>query len=139
MLLQELYFRDSVAEAARTALGMRYRLLPYLAQAFEQAHNTGTPVARPLWFAFPEDPETHRLDKQWLLGPDILVSPVLDKVQFSSTLPAFCCGNYQPGNSLTGFCKQYVTSKESSISGKLRCRHIVEEGFELPPSLSSFV
>jgi alpha-glucosidase (family GH31 glycosyl hydrolase) len=46
---------ESVAKAARKALGMRYRLLPYLYSAFYSAHTQGGSVAKPLFFPFPDD------------------------------------------------------------------------------------
>jgi hypothetical protein len=58
---------------------MRYQLLPHLYTAFHQANKQGTPVARPLWFAYPQDPATHAIDDQWLFG-DVLVTPILDEV-----------------------------------------------------------
>ena len=78
-LLQELYQWNSVAKAGRNALAMRYKLLPHLYTAFHQAHTEGTPVAKPLWFAYPSDPNTHAIDDQWLFG-DVLISPVLHQV-----------------------------------------------------------
>ena len=78
--MQELYRWPSVAEAGRKALGLRYRLLPYLYSAFKTAADTGAPVARPLWFNFPADTATHAIDQQWMLGPALLVSPVLAQV-----------------------------------------------------------
>lgn len=73
---QELYLWDSVADAGRRAIKMRYQLLPHLYTAFHHANEHGSPVAKPLWFAFPHDPVTHAIDDQWLLG-DVLISPVL--------------------------------------------------------------
>ena len=70
---------DSVADAGRRAIKMRYQLLPHLYTAFHQAHKQGTPVAKPVWFAYPEDPATHGIDDQWLLG-DVLITPVLHQV-----------------------------------------------------------
>ena len=80
MAMQELYRWPSVAAAGRKALGLRYRLLPYLYSAFKAAADTGGPVARPLWFDFPADRAAHAIDQQWMLGPALLVSPVLEQV-----------------------------------------------------------
>lgn len=42
-----------------------------------EAHTTGVPLARPLFFEYPEDKETWLVDEQFLLGNALLVSPVL--------------------------------------------------------------
>lgn len=76
---QELYLWDSVAQASRSALGMRYQMLPYLYTLFYNANKKGETVARPLWMNFPQDSNTVSIDKQFMLGKAILVSPVLDK------------------------------------------------------------
>ena len=76
---QELYLWETVTEAAQKALGMRYRLLPYLYSLFYSAHNDGAMVARPLWANFPSDPSALSIDRQFMLGSAILVSPVLDQ------------------------------------------------------------
>jgi alpha-glucosidase (family GH31 glycosyl hydrolase) len=59
---------------------MRYRLMPYLYSAFADANESGAPVARPLFFEFPGDSYARAVHLQWLLGADLLVSPVLHQV-----------------------------------------------------------
>jgi len=73
---QEFYRWPLVAQAARNVLNMRYRLMDYMFTAFHKAHMDGTPVLNPLWFKYPEDPNTFAIDLQFLYGDSILVSPV---------------------------------------------------------------
>jgi len=70
-------FGPEVEEIARRALSLRYRLLPYLYTLFRRASVTGEPIARPSFFDFPEDPDAHGRDDQFLLGPGLLAAPVI--------------------------------------------------------------
>ncbi|WP_035841549.1 glycoside hydrolase family 31 protein [Kitasatospora azatica] len=55
---------------------LRERLRPYVHALSEDAHRTGAPPMRPLFFEFPEDGHAWDIDDQFLLGPDLLVAPV---------------------------------------------------------------
>ncbi|KAH8091383.1 glycosyl hydrolases family 31-domain-containing protein [Cristinia sonorae] len=74
---QEPYRWDSVATASRTAISARYALLPYWYTLFANSSLFGTPPVRALFFEFPDEPELFGVDKQYLIGRDILVTPVL--------------------------------------------------------------
>jgi len=75
---QEPYRWQAVASASRTAMRIRYTLLPYLYTLFHQAHTTGSTVMRALAWEFPDEPQLAGVDTQFLLGPAILVTPVLE-------------------------------------------------------------
>ena len=62
-----------IAEAIR----FRYRLLPYLYTLAAEAAATGAPLMRPLFWHFPTEEEAYRADDQFLLGPALLVAPIL--------------------------------------------------------------
>ncbi len=46
-----------------------------------EASTTGLPVARHLWMHYPDDPVSIAIRHEYLLGPDLLVAPVLDPGQ----------------------------------------------------------
>ncbi|EKM60281.1 glycoside hydrolase family 31 protein [Phanerochaete carnosa HHB-10118-sp] len=76
-LSQEPYRWDSVANASRTAMAVRYAMLPYWYTLFANASRYGTPPVRALWYEFPDEPELFAVDRQFLVGRDILITPVL--------------------------------------------------------------
>ncbi|KAJ6607818.1 glycosyl hydrolases family 31-domain-containing protein [Mycena sp. CBHHK59/15] len=75
---QEPFVWDSVANASRTAIAIRYALLPYWYSLFANASTSGTPPVRALFWEFPDEPELFAVDRQFLVGSDILVTPVLN-------------------------------------------------------------
>ncbi len=50
---------------------------PLIAALWEQSTRTGMPVTQPLWLVFPDDPVAGVQDQQFMLGPDVLVAPVV--------------------------------------------------------------
>lgn len=69
-------FGDEAVDVARKFTRLKHRLMPYLYGAAVEAHRTGVPVMRPMVLEFPDDPACHTLDRQYMLGPDLLVAPV---------------------------------------------------------------
>ncbi|KAG0697209.1 glycoside hydrolase family 31 protein [Suillus ampliporus] len=76
-LPQEPYRWPSVANASRIAIAARYALLPYWYTLFANASMAGLPPVKALFYEFPDEPELFTVDRQWLVGSDILVTPVL--------------------------------------------------------------
>jgi alpha-glucosidase len=74
---QEPYVWASVAEATKTAINIRYTLLPYIYTTFYLAHSTGSTVMRALAWEFPTEPLLASADRQFLLGDSLLITPVL--------------------------------------------------------------
>jgi alpha-glucosidase len=80
---QEAYVWASVADASRKAMAIRYSLLPYMYTLFYFAHTTGSTVMRALSWEFPHDPTLAAVDNQFLLGPALMITPVLGQGQTS--------------------------------------------------------
>ncbi|KAF2713564.1 glycoside hydrolase family 31 protein [Pleomassaria siparia CBS 279.74] len=74
---QEPFRWASVANATKTAMQIRYSLLPYMYTLFYNAHTTGSTVMRALAWEFPNDIQLAGVDTQFLLGPSLLITPVL--------------------------------------------------------------
>jgi alpha-D-xyloside xylohydrolase len=60
-------------------LFLRERLKPYLLAQMKLAHLKGLPAMRPLFVDFPADPAVWTTADQFMLGPDLMVAPVLEQ------------------------------------------------------------
>jgi len=74
--VEALTDHDTLA-AFRAYARLHTALEPYLHRAARFAHRTGVPIMRPLFVEHPEDDVTYDIDDQYLLGPAVLVAPVL--------------------------------------------------------------
>jgi len=70
-------FGDEAYAIIREVMALRERLRPYVLEQMRLAHEAGLPPMRPLFFEFPEDPGSARVEDAYLFGPDLLVAPVL--------------------------------------------------------------
>jgi alpha-glucosidase len=71
------WMHDEVLEAVRAAIRLRYRLLPYLWQCFEQACSVHVPIIRPTFYNFPGDAQCLEDCDEFMLGEHLLVAPVV--------------------------------------------------------------
>lgn len=70
-------YDQETVELARYYLELRKALEPRLHYWGGKALNGGPPLARPLDFDYPDDPYARAADDQFMLGPDLLVAPIL--------------------------------------------------------------
>lgn len=70
-------FGEEAYEIIKKLLFLREKMKLYIMRQMKNAHETGVPVMRPLFFDFPEDKETYEIGDQYMFGPDILVAPVV--------------------------------------------------------------
>ena len=71
---------------------LHLRARPLILRLWKRAKRTGMPITRPLWLAYPGDPQAAAQDQQWLLGPRVLVAPVIEEGATSREVyfPAGC-------------------------------------------------
>lgn len=105
-------FGPDVEDATRSLAGLRYELYPYLYSTFREASETGAPVLRPLVFEFQDDPRTHTTVDAAMLGPSLLVAPILTKGAASRRvyLPAGRWFELASGAAYTGGAEVEITS-----------------------------
>ncbi|MFD0688866.1 alpha-xylosidase [Actinomadura fibrosa] len=69
-------FDEESVDVLRRFTRLKMRLMPYLAGAARQAHGEGLPMMRAMVVEFPDDPACTHLERQYMLGDDLLVAPV---------------------------------------------------------------
>ncbi|HET9102585.1 MAG TPA: TIM-barrel domain-containing protein [Solirubrobacteraceae bacterium] len=77
------------AQTVRAYIGLsrlHERAAPLILRLWRAADATGMPITRPLWLADPGDPRARRQDQEWMLGPDVLVAPVVARGATSRTV-----------------------------------------------------
>lgn len=71
-------FAEEYLSAMRNAIRWRYKFLPYWYTQFYEHMLTGKPVMRPLWAEFTDDENSFDEDREWMIGPALLVRPIMD-------------------------------------------------------------
>lgn len=108
-----------VAEAAaRDAIDLRYRLLPYI-YSYERLNTEGqVGLIRPLFWEFPSDPRAATVDTEWMFGDALLAAPIVTEGAATKTvyLPPGQWFDYSSGRSYKG--AQSITIPADSQSWK---------------------
>ena len=96
-------FDEEAVDVTRLFTKLKLKLMPYLYAAGLEASQGGIPVLRPMQIEFPDDPAAAYLDRQYMLGSELLIAPVFNAegiVDFY--LPDGLWTNYLTGEEVQG-------------------------------------
>lgn len=96
-------FDEEAVQVTRDFARLKNTLMPYLWAAAVDAHERGLPVMRAMLLEFPDDLGCRGLDRQYMLGPDLLVAPVFtDAGDVEFYVPEGSWTGYLDGGQVTG-------------------------------------
>ncbi|MEI6132883.1 MAG: glycoside hydrolase family 31 protein [Bacillota bacterium] len=73
------HYGDKAVEVVRDYAELRYSLMPYLFNIAREATISGLPLMRHMKLEFQSEPNVETLDDQYMLGPDLLVAPIVNE------------------------------------------------------------
>lgn len=122
-------YGNRITDINRDSINLRYRLLPYLYNAFYQASKTGLPVMRALLLDYPDDSRAVEQEGEFLFGDDLLVAPVMEQGKREQTvyLPKGEWSDYWTGRAYSG-------PKEVSVDAPLNSIPIFVRGGAIIPT-----
>jgi alpha-D-xyloside xylohydrolase len=97
------YFGEEAEAISKQWLEFRYQLIPYLYACAQDAAASGLPIMRAMPLAFPHDHPAWPFDEQYMLGPSLLVAPIIQPGgQKSVYLPQGTWFDYWSGEEIQG-------------------------------------
>lgn len=103
-------YDEEAVDVVRRFAKLKASLMPYLYRNAIETNKTGIPMLRSMILEFPEDRTAPYLDKQYMLGDSLLVSPIFnDKGMADYYLPEGKWVNFLTGEVREGgkWCKEY--------------------------------
>lgn len=70
-------YGEEAFQIMKENLKLRIKLKPYLEKLMNEAHETGAPIMRTMFYEFPGDKECWNIDDQYMFGNEYLVAPIL--------------------------------------------------------------
>ncbi len=114
-------FDEEAVDVLRTFTRLKHQLMPYLNTAAAQVTEHGTPMMRAMALEFPADPACTYLDRQYMLGDDLLVAPVLSETgTVTFYVPAGVWTDFLSGEKIQG--PRWVTQTHGYLSVPLLVR-----------------
>ena len=130
-------FSKSAVEIFKKFLNVRYSLLPYLYTLYFKSHTQGETVVRPLFFEYTKDVNTHLIDKQFLFGPALMITPVLlqNATQVNAYFPDDTWYDYETGELIPGIVNITLDTPLDKINIHMRGGFIIATQI---PSVTTF-
>ncbi|HKH40665.1 MAG TPA: TIM-barrel domain-containing protein [Solirubrobacterales bacterium] len=102
---------------------LHLKAVPLIMRLWRKALRTGIPPTRPLWLAYPRDRTARAQDQEWLLGPDLLVAPVVEQGATSRSVyfPAGCWRSPVTGQRYKGPRSAVVPAPLTELPRFFRC------------------
>jgi alpha-glucosidase len=91
----------------KAAIEQRYRLLPYIYTAAEEASHSGMPIMRPMFLEFPKEDWLATNETEFMFGPSMLVAPRVIEFNepYQVSLPVGIWYNYWTGETYNSQAK----------------------------------
>jgi len=122
-------FDEEAVDVLRAFTRLKCRLMPYLYAGALEANGKGVPVMRAMLLEFPDDPTCDYLDRQYMLGPSLLVAPVFSHAgEVTYYLPAGRWTNFFTGEVIKGPGWQHATHSFMSLPLMVRPNSVIPVG-----------
>ncbi|ORX87591.1 hypothetical protein BCR32DRAFT_227910 [Anaeromyces robustus] len=124
---QEPYVWGTVAEASRRALAIRYKILPYLYTHLVRTHTHSEMILYSFAGEWPNDSKAVGIDKQFLVGKGLLITPVITKGARSVTgyFPEGVWYDWYTHASFSGPTSKTLDAELEHIPVHIRGGHII--------------
>ena len=70
-------YGEEAFQIMKKNLELRLSLRPYIESLMKEAHETGAPLMRTMFYEFPEDSVCWKIEDQYMFGSEYLVAPIL--------------------------------------------------------------
>ncbi|KAF2899908.1 hypothetical protein ILUMI_06272 [Ignelater luminosus] len=121
-----------VKDIIRMALRQRYAHIPLWYGLFREHELTGEPVIRPITYHYPREKEALSMDDEILVGPNVLVAPVLKAKAFNRVV-YFPGGESQVWYSINNNYRKYYGVGYQSVSVNLDSIPVFYKGGSIIP------
>lgn len=117
------FYGKETLEHWRKAAELHLKAAPLIMRLWQEAQTTGVPPVRGLWVEYPKDKRARQEDQQWMLGPNVLVAPVVEQGAKTRDvyLPKGCWRHVESGTQFEGPRDVTVSAPIDSLPYFFKC------------------